>query len=172
MKKERRPGLGPCLSALAVKQKTTYRQWCCDAVSLKDWPQAARSFSRLVFVLETAKAVPPYQGGGPKATWCCAAAGKSFWWWMRSGSDVSSWAASEEHFSMGQDRCVWSSCSIAGRRTVLSKNQFGAHERREAVWRRASGLFPIYLFRIWLQMSPDARRFDAFDNTDGPIWEP
>ena len=59
-----------------------------------------------------------------------------------------------------------------GLRTVLSKNQFGAHERREAVWRRASGLFPIYLFRIWLQMSPDARRFDAFDNTDGPIWEP
>ena len=88
---------------------------------------------------------------------------------------------------MGQDRCVWSSCSIAGRRTVLSKNQFGAHERREAVWRRASGLFPIYLFRIWLQIGPDARnnakqaddvvqdlgtsrKPAAFDNADGPIW--
>ena len=72
-------------------------------------------------------------------------------------------------------------------RTVLSKNQFGAHDRRETVWRRRSGLSSIYMIRIWLQIGPDARnnakqaddvvqdlgtsrKPAAFDNADGPIW--
>ena len=71
-------------------------------------------------------------------------------------------------------------------RTVLSKNQFGAHDRRETVWRRRSGLSSIYMIRIWLQIGPDARknakraddavlevgtarRLAAFDNADGSI---
>ena len=32
-------------------------------------------------------------------------------------------------------------------RTVLSKNQFGAHDRRETVWRRSHSLFPYGLFK-------------------------
>ena len=74
-----------------------------------------------------------------------------------------------------------------GCRIVLSKNQFGAHDRRETVWRRRSGLSSIYMIRIWLQIGPDARnnakqaddvvqdlgtsrKPAAFDNADGPIW--
>ena len=34
-----------------------------------------------------------------------------------------------------------------GLRTVLSKNQFGAHDRRETVWRRSHSLFPYGLFK-------------------------
>ena len=39
-----------------------------------------------------------------------------------------------------------------GLRTVLSKNQFGAHDRRETVWRRRSGLSSIYMIRMGLRL--------------------
>ena len=39
-----------------------------------------------------------------------------------------------------------------GSRTVLSKNQFGAHDRRETVWRRRSGLSSIYMIRMGLRL--------------------
>ena len=39
-----------------------------------------------------------------------------------------------------------------GLRTVLSKNQFGANDRRETVWRRRSGLSSIYMIRMGLRL--------------------
>ena len=58
---------------------------------------------------------------------------------------------------------------------------------KDTVWRRRYGLFSIFLFRIGLQIGPDAgknakqaddvvqdlgtsRKPAAFDNADGPIW--
>ena len=70
-------------------------------------------------------------------------------------ADVSLRTASEEHFSMGQNRCVWSSCSIAGCRTVLSKKLIRPPPGRDALWPRvlSFALRAFFLFaflRIWL----------------------
>ena len=86
-------------------------------------------------------------------------------------ADVSLRTASEEHFSMGQNRCVWSSCSIAGCRTVLSKNQFGPLRSGRFVAARYSllpyGLFFHLLFANLAQTGPIARSPASTDD-DGP----